>query len=111
LEAARDAGAVAASWILLRLPGEVDALFRAWLQRHAPGRAEKVLARLAELHGGEVYNSNFGARMRGNGVWADLMSRRFALALRRLDLEVRQPALRRDLFSPPARAGDQLSLL
>lgn len=111
LEAARDAGAIAASWILLRLPGEVDALFRDWLNRHAPGRAEKVLARLKDLHGGEVYRADFGTRMRGRGVWADLMARRFEMALQRLGLELRQPPLRSDLFCPPPREGDQLSLL
>jgi hypothetical protein len=49
--------------------------------------------------------------MRGKGVWADLMSRRFTLALQRFGLELHQPALRSDLFCPPARAGDQMSLL
>ena len=110
LEAARAAGAVAASWILLRLPGEVEALFRDWLEAHAPGRAAKVLARLAELHSGAVYDAQFGTRMRGRGLWADLMEKRFALTRGRLGLDLAQPPLRCDLFTPPARAGDQLSL-
>jgi DNA repair photolyase len=110
LAAARDAGAVAASWILLRLPGEVEGLFRDWLAAHAPGRAEKVLARLAELHGGAVYDANFGVRMRGKGVWAALIAQRFAQAQARLGLALHQPALRCDLFRPPPQRGDQLSL-
>jgi DNA repair photolyase len=110
LTAARDAGAVAASWILLRLPGEVEALFRDWLAEHAPGRAEKVLARLADLHGGAVYDAGFGTRMRGNGVWAALMAKRFKLALERLGMDLRLSPLRTDLFAPPARAGDQMRL-
>ena len=110
LASARDAGAVAASWIMLRLPGEVEGLFRDWLAAHAPGRAQKVLARLAELHGGAVYNPAFGTRMRGKGVWAELMAKRFALALGRLGLALHQPALRCDLFASPAQVGDQLSL-
>jgi DNA repair photolyase len=110
LTAARDAGAVAASWILLRLPGEVEALFRNWLAEHAPGRAEKVLARLADLHGGAVYDAGFGTRMRGNGVWAALIAKRFGLALARLGMDLRLSSLRCDLFAPPARAGDQMSL-
>lgn len=112
LKAARDAGAVAASWILLRLPGEVEVLFRDWLAEHVPGRAEKVLARLADLHGGAgtVYDATFGVRMRGTGVWADLIAKRFAQSLARLGLELQQPALRKDLFQPPPQRGDQLSL-
>lgn len=110
LAAARDAGAVAASWILLRLPGEVEGLFRHWLAEHAPGRAEKVLARLAELHGGAVYDAGFGVRMRGKGVWAALIAQRFAKAQARLGLALHQPALRCDLFRPPPQKGDQLTL-
>lgn len=114
LDAARSAGAVAASWIMLRLPGEVEGLFRDWLATHAPGRADKVLARLAELHGdgraGKVYDAAFGTRFRGRGIWAELVEKRFTLALDRLGLAYRQPALRCDLFAPPAQAGDQLSL-
>jgi DNA repair photolyase len=110
LEAARAAGAVAASWILLRLPGEVEGLFRDWLDAHVPGRAAKVLARLAELHGGAVYKAEFGTRMRGRGLWAELMENRFALARGRLGLGLAQPPLRCDQFAPPLRAGDQLSL-
>jgi DNA repair photolyase len=110
MEAARDAGAVAASWILLRLPGEVEGLFRDWLATHAPGRAAKVLARLAELHEGRTYDPGFGRRMRGQGVWSALIARRFDLARERLGLALHQPALRCDLFSPPPQPGDQLSL-
>ncbi|MFN4172350.1 MAG: PA0069 family radical SAM protein [Pseudorhodobacter sp.] len=110
LEAARDAGAVAASWILLRLPGEVEGLFRDWLAAHAPGRAAKVMARLAELHAGKTYDPGFGRRMRGQGVWSALIARRFDLARERLGLGLHQPPLRCDLFRPPPRPGDQLAL-
>jgi DNA repair photolyase len=110
LTAARDAGAVAASWIMLRLPGEVEGLFRDWLNIHAPGRAAKVLARLAELHEGAVYDATFGVRMRGKGLWSDLMTKRFGLALERLGMGFRLAPLRSDLFAPPAQVGDQMSL-
>jgi hypothetical protein len=48
--------------------------------------------------------------MRGNGVWAALIAKRFDLALARLRLDLRLSPLRCDLFAPPARAGDQMSL-
>lgn len=111
MAAAQAAGAVAASWILLRLPGEVEGLFRDWLARHVPGRAEKVLARLADMHGGAVYDAAFAVRMRGRGVWSDLIARRFEAARVRLGLKLRLEPLRCDLFAPPVRVGDQLRLL
>lgn len=110
MEAARDAGAIAASWILLRLPREVEALFSDWLDAHAPGRKAKIFARLAELHDGKTYDSRYGQRMRGQGVWADLIARRFHLARDRLGMLDRQPDLRVDLFRVPSAPGDQLSL-
>ena len=110
LEAARDAGAVAATTIPLRLPLEVAGLWRDWLARAEPGRAGKVMARVRAMHGGRDYDPAFGRRMRGEGVWADLMRRRFEAACARLGLAERAAPLRTDLFAPPPQAGDQLSL-
>ncbi len=110
LRSARDAGAVAASWIALRLPREVTSLFQEWLLRHAPDRAAKVMARVREMHGGRDYDPDWGRRMQGQGIWSDLLARRFDLALGRLGLRKAMSSLRTDLFCPPPRAGDQLSL-
>ena len=110
LAAAAEAGARAASWIMLRLPREVSPLMQDWLETHAPGRAAKVMARIRELHGGKDYESDWGRRMRGEGIWSDLIAQRFDKACARLGLSVRQPPLRCDLFAKPPEAGDQLSL-
>jgi DNA repair photolyase len=110
LQAAKDAGAVAASFISLRLPREVSGLFQDWLAQHYPDRAAKVMGRVRDLHGGLDYDPQFGKRMRGEGPWADLMARRFAVAVRRLGLDGAQPKLRRDLFARPPKRGDQLAL-
>ncbi len=110
LQAARDAGATAARIIPLRLPLEVSGLFRDWLARHEPGRAAHVMNRVREMHGGRDYDPDFGTRMTGQGLWADLLARRFAIAARRLGLDAPQPPLRCDLFRPPLRKGDQPDL-
>jgi DNA repair photolyase len=110
LAAVRDAGAVAASYIALRLPREVSTLFQDWLAAHVPDRAAKVMARVREMHGGQDYDPAFGRRMRGEGLWADLLAQRFAKAVARLGLATQMPPLRCDLFCPPPKAGDQLSL-
>lgn len=111
LAAGREAGAVAATTIPLRLPREVAGLWRDWLLREEAGRAAKVMDRVRALHGGRDYDPAFGRRMRGEGVWADLMRRRFEAACARLGLAERMAPLRTDLFAPPPRAGDQLRLL
>ncbi len=110
LAAARAAGAVAASWIMLRLPLEVAPMVQDWLEARVPGRAAKVMARIREVHGGKDYDPQWGRRMRGEGLWSDLIAQRFAKACAREGLTVPQPPLRRDLFAAPPRAGDQLSL-
>jgi DNA repair photolyase len=107
LTAARDAGAQAASYIALRLPREVSPLFHSWLSRHAPDRAAKVMARVREMHGGRDYDPEFGKRMHGAGVWADLMATRFHKAVDRLGLAVKMPPMGCDRFRVPT---DQLSL-
>jgi DNA repair photolyase len=110
LAAAKEAGAVAASWIMLRLPLEVSGLFREWLALHYPDRAARVMGRVRELHGGRDYDPDWGRRMTGEGAFADLMRHRFAVAVKRLGLAKDLPALRTDLFRVPPKAGDQLSL-
>ena len=110
LAAVAEAGAEAASWIMLRLPLEVSPLFQDWLATHAPGRAAKVMAKVRDSHGGADYRADWGKRMRGEGIWSDLIAKRFDLALARYGLKKDMPPLRCDLFAPPPRAGDQLSL-
>ncbi|MFC6687158.1 PA0069 family radical SAM protein [Jhaorihella thermophila] len=110
MTAGRDAGAVAASWIMLRLPREVATLWREWLAEHEPGRAARVMARLREMHGGRDYDPRWGHRMRGRGHYAAMIAARFAAAERRLGLNGALPDLRCDLFRAPPKPGDQLSL-
>ncbi len=107
LAAAREAGAVSASSIMLRLPREVAGLFRDWIEATFPDRAKHVMGRVRELHGGKDYDAEFGVRMKGQGVWADLARQRFEVAVRRLGLVVRMPPMRSDLFRVP---GGQMDL-
>lgn len=80
LEAAKEAGAQSAAYMMLRLPLEVAPLFEQWLQDHYPQRAAHVLSLIRQSRGGELYDSRFGARMRGEGVFAELLAQRFAKA-------------------------------
>ena len=109
LGAAKDSGARSASWIMLRLPLEVAPLVETWLQDHFPDRADKVLNRLREMHDGKLYSAQWAKRMRGEGVYAQMIGNRFETAIRRLSLAQKTKPLRTDLFRHPPRPGDQLS--
>ena len=108
LQAARDAGATSAFYTVLRLPWELDALFREWLQVHYPQRAARVMARVQDLHGlsdaqraaGKAYTSDFAQRMKGSGLWADLLRQRFAKACRTLGLHRERQGLDLGQFRP-----------
>ena len=110
LAAAKDAGAVSASYILLRLPLEVSDLFRQWLAEHYPLKAEHVMTRVRDTRGGRDYDSRFGVRMRGSGAFADMIAQRFALACRKLGLQPRDYDLNCSAFQVPGQSGDQLNL-
>ena len=109
LEAARDAGAQSAGYVLLRLPLEIAELFEEWLQAHFPERAAHVMSLIRQSRGGKNYDSQFGKRMRGEGIFADLLAQRFALARKRLGL-IRREGFTLDCsqFAPPGR---QMALL
>jgi len=111
LEAAYEAGARDAGYVLLRLPLELKDLFREWLLTEFPDRAKRVLHILQSMHGGRDYISEFGIRQRGSGPYADQIAKRFRLALKRLGMNERGLKLRTDLFRKPNSRGEQLQLL
>jgi DNA repair photolyase len=86
LQAAADAGANTAGYTMLRLPYGVKDLFQHWLHEHFPDRAEKVLRRLREMHGGKLYDSEFSHRMRGEGKHAEQVNALFNLYRTRFGL-------------------------
>lgn len=109
LEAAREAGARSASYVLLRLPHELKEVWREWLRLHYPDRAAHVMSLVRQMRGGKDYDSGFGSRMRGEGPFADLVAMRFAKTRKRLGFTSLPPA-RTDLFVPPRKSSPQGSL-
>ena len=110
LDAGAAQGAQWAGMVLLRLPGEVREIFREWMLRHYPDRVKHVMSLVRDTRGGKDYNAAWGERMRGEGAYATLMQQRFARAKERFGLDRKLPALRTDLFTPPAIEDNQLSL-
>jgi DNA repair photolyase len=103
LDAAAEAGARAAHYILVRLPLEIKDLFSEWLDTHYPDRAERVRKLIRDTRGGKLYDSRFGTRMRGEGVYAELIARRFQVAAHRLGLDRGMPPLDCSQFQRPSR--------
>ncbi|HVH80969.1 MAG TPA: PA0069 family radical SAM protein [Stellaceae bacterium] len=111
LAAAKEAGAVTAGYTMLRLPHELKALFKEWLESHFPNKASHVLSLVAQSHGGKLYDSTWGKRAVGTGPYAEMLSMRFDRACRRLGLDRRHTEpLDTTLFGKPQQKGDQLAL-
>ena len=104
LEAAAEAGATSAFSVVLRLPWEVNPLFQQWLEQHFPERAARVMVRVREMRGGRDYDARFGARMQGEGVWAQLLQQRFQKAAARLGLNRQRVELDLSQFRKPTLA-------
>lgn len=102
LEAAAEAGAKRAFYQVLRLPWELSPMFRQWLDLHYPDRAARVMARVQDLHGGQDYRADFATRMKGQGVWAELLRQRFHKACARLGLNAERTPLDSSRFDPAA---------
>ncbi len=109
LEHAREAGALGASYTMLRLPLEIADLFREWLAEHYPDRVGRVMERIRDTRSGKDYDSTFGERMRGTGPVAELLARRFRLAMKRLGFPG-FPTLDSSGFISPAPERGQLPL-
>jgi len=112
LEAARDAGATRAGYVLLRLPGSVKSVFEDRLRHALPLKAERVLHRLKETRGGKLYDARFGTRGRGEGLYAETIAQLFQKCVQRLGFSNHEGQdVPRSTFVRPPRAGQQLSLL
>jgi DNA repair photolyase len=110
LEAAANAGAKYAGYVLLRLPLEVAPLFEEWLKQYFPLKAEHVMSIVKQSRGGKAYNSQFFERQKGTGLFADMIAQRFKLATRKLGLNLDRPAMNTTSFSPPRPLQPQMSL-
>lgn len=108
LEAAKAAGALSAGYILLRLPHGVKEIFSAWLDEHEPGKKDRILARLKELHGGKLYDAKWGERMTGTGLFAEQLSQLFQVTVRRLGFRTELAPLSTESFLPAG--GRQLTM-
>src|SRR5262249_33912113 len=97
------------SYVMLRLPYAVAPLFEQWLAQHFPGQKDKVLNRLRSVRHGKLYDSSFGQRMRGNGIFADQVDALFEVACRRHGLDAKLPPLSSAAFR--RAPSEQLSLL
>ncbi|HWA31192.1 MAG TPA: PA0069 family radical SAM protein [Rhizomicrobium sp.] len=111
LEAAKANGARSAGYVLLRLPLEIKDLFREWLEANQPGRARHVMSLIRSMRGGKDYDAQWNTRMRGTGPYADMIARRFHLAVKRFGLNTDHRPLDLSQFTRPKLPGQQLELL
>jgi DNA repair photolyase len=107
LAACAEAGARRASYVLLRLPHAVKDVFTAWLDQHEPGKKARVLDRLRSLRGGKLYDTTWGKRMTGEGIFAEQLRAMFEVAVRRAGLDQENFTLATGHFRKP---GEQLGL-
>jgi DNA repair photolyase len=104
LEAAADAGASWAGYILLRLPHGVKELFERWLDQRFPDRKDKVLNRVREMRGGRLYDARFSVRGHGEGPWGEQLGALFRVTRERFGLN-RPAKLSTDAFRRPEQVA------
>lgn len=101
LKAVSEHGASAAGYVPLRLPYVLDDLFINWLETHFPDRKEKVLNRIKEIRGGKLNDSDFGSRMRGEGIYAEQLRSMFEMFSAKYGLNQDKFILSREHFKKP----------
>lgn len=109
LQAAAEAGATRANYIMLRLPHAVAPLFEQWLDTHIPGKKDRIMNRIRDTRGGEVYKPGFGTRMRGEGFWAQQISTLFHVLAKKHNLTRGKLNINSNAFRKPG--SQQLTLL
>lgn len=114
LSKAKANGATQANYVFIRLPLELTDLFENWLTTHYPLKAKHVMSIIKQSRGGKSYQFAFGKRMRGEGVFADLLAKRFKMSCQKLQLDPIRTQLDSSQFSIPdnwlSSRDQQLSL-
>jgi DNA repair photolyase len=100
VKASADAGAKSASYIVVRLNGHNGNIFEDWVRKNFPERANKVLNQIKTMHGGNLNDSTFGRRMKGEGNFAELLKQQFQLAKLKFLKNRSLPQLDYTLFEP-----------
>ncbi|MGZ6488115.1 MAG: PA0069 family radical SAM protein [Pseudobdellovibrio sp.] len=109
LEAAAEAGAKSANYVMGRLPHSVKDLFVEWLQSNYPEKKDRVVSAIRDVRGGQLYDASFNSRMTGTGVRADHVAEVFKIFRKKYFGGARYSGLRTDLFKRPKIKTDQLS--
>lgn len=81
VEAVAKRGAQRVNYIAVRLNGQIADIFDQWVHQAFPERADKVLALVKQIHGGQLNDSRFGARMRGEGAYMEGVRQLFQAAV------------------------------
>ena len=108
LQASVEAGAKTAQYVVLRLPLSVEPVFIAWLERHFPDRRDKIVDRIKSLRDGKMYDSSFGNRMKGKGIWADQIRILFQTCCHKYGLDQKTPQLDCTRFRKPSDPNQQM---
>jgi DNA repair photolyase len=108
IKAAAENGAYHAGHTIVRLNGQIAEVFKDWLEKNFPDRAEKVWNHIADCHGGKVNDSRWGTRMRGEGNIAESIRQLFKIAVRRY--MPNPPKFAYDLTIFKRKGHEQLSL-
>lgn len=108
LKAAAEAGARWAGYTVVRLNGAIGGIFKDWLYKVFPDRADKVWHQIEACHGGKVNDSRWGNRMSGDGKFAELIKDQFKLYTRMYGLN--ESKLQLDTSAFRRQRDTQLSL-
>ncbi len=107
---AANAGATTSGYNIVRLNGPIGEVFTDWLEKTFPDRASKVLAQIKECHGGNLHDSNYGRRMRGEGNIADSIKQLYKMSVQKYLPNASMPALNTNAFKVPPQIHQQLRL-
>lgn len=110
LAAIKEAGALGAGFVMLRLPYAVAPIFTTWLKEHRPLAADRIEGLIRGMRGGQLYTAEWGKRMRGSGAYAQGIARSFEVFIRKLGLNQPSPELDTTQFRPPQLPGGQMQL-
>ena len=98
LENAAQAGALGAGYTVVRLNGQIGALFKDWISKHFPDRAQKVIHQVEAMHDGRLNDSEWGRRLKGEGNYSLMIEQLFKVSKEKFFHNKKMPPLNVNAF-------------
>jgi len=91
-------GALGLAYTVVRLNGQIANVFEDWARKTLPEKADRMLSQIAACHGGNLNDSRWGKRIKGDGIVGKQIADTVTLGKKKYLKGRKLPTLNKELY-------------